>query len=170
MNISNRLIYLIIFLSCVALMGYGLYLQHVTGLTPCPMCILQRIAFVFVGALALIAAMYNPQRTGNMIYSALIAIGSLTGLGIAARHVYVQNLPPEQLAQCGPGLDYMIESFGLAQALPLIFKGEGECAASAWKFLGLTIPAWSLVWFAIFAVAAGWILLRAFKAKARRFG
>jgi protein dithiol:quinone oxidoreductase len=170
MNVSNRLIYLSIFISCAALMGYGLYLQHAQDLIPCPMCILQRIAFVFIGVIALIAAIHHPKRTGNMIYSALIAIGALTGAGIAARHIYVQNLPPEQMAQCGPGLDYMIESFGLAQALPLIFKGEGECAASAWKFLGLTIPAWSLVWFAIFVIAAGWILLRAFKMKTRRFG
>ncbi|MEY4728885.1 MAG: hypothetical protein RL020_43 [Pseudomonadota bacterium] len=170
MNISNRLIYLSIFLSCAALMGYGLYLQHAQDLTPCPMCILQRVAFVFVGVIALIAAIHNPKRTGTMIYSALIGIGALTGGGIAARHIYVQNLPPEQMAQCGPGLDYMVESLGLAQALPLIFKGEGECAASAWKFLGLTIPGWSLVWFAIFVVAAGWIFLKAMKAKARRFG
>ncbi len=170
MNISNRLIYLSIFIACAALMAYGLYLQHAQDLTPCPMCILQRIAFVFVGAVALIGAIHNAKRIGNMIYSALIAIGALTGLGIAARHIYVQNLPPEQMAQCGPGLDYMIESLGLASALPLIFKGEGECAASAWKFLGLTIPGWSLVWFVIFAVAAGWILLRTFKMRVRRFG
>lgn len=169
MAATNRMIYMIIFLSCAALMGYGLYLQHVTGLAPCPMCILQRIAFVFVGIVALAAALHNPQRIGNMIYSSLIGVGSLAGLGIAARHVYVQNLPPEQLAQCGPGLDFMIESFGLAQALPLIFKGEGECAASAWKFLGLSIPAWALVWFVLFALAAGWILLQAFKEKTRRF-
>ncbi len=163
MKISNRLIYIIILLSCAALMGYGLYLQHVTGLIPCPLCILQRIAFIAVGVVSLIAALHNPQRTGQLIYSALILIASLAGLGIAARHVWVQNLPPGQFTECGPGLDFMVEELGLAQALPLIFKGEGECAASAWKFLGLTIPGWSLVWFVLFAVAVIYIIVRAIR-------
>ena len=28
---------------CVALLAFGLYLQHVVGLNPCPMCIVQRL-------------------------------------------------------------------------------------------------------------------------------
>jgi protein dithiol:quinone oxidoreductase len=169
MVITNRLIYLSIFLACAGLMAFGLYLQHVEGLVPCPLCIMQRVAFIVVGVLALIAALHNPQRAGGLVYGALTLIASLAGLGVAARHIWVQNLPPEQLASCGPGVGYLIDSLGLAKALPLIFKGEGECAMESWKFLGLSIPAWSLVWFVLFALAAVWLLLRASRPSTRKY-
>ena len=115
----------------VVLIGYGLYLQHVEGLMPCPLCILQRLAFIGVGIVALIAALHNPPRGGRKIYAALLLVLALSGFGVAARHVWVQNLPPEQLATCGPGMDYMVETFGLAKTLPMIFKGEAAQSASA---------------------------------------
>ncbi len=39
---------------CVAMLAFGLYLQHVVGLNPCPMCIVQRYALIGV---ALVSAL-----------------------------------------------------------------------------------------------------------------
>jgi disulfide bond formation protein DsbB len=152
-RIQPRLIYLAIFLACAALMGFGLYLQHVEHLEPCPLCILQRYAFVASGAIALIAALHDPGRIGRVIYGLLLIIASGAGAVVAGRQSWLQHNPP-QILDCGPDLAYMLESFPLAQILPKVFKGEGDCAKVTWKFLGLSIPEWALVWFAIFIVAA----------------
>lgn len=155
--ISPRLLFLAVFLACAALMGYGLYLQHVQNLEPCPLCILQRYAFIVVGAIALVAALHGPGRVGHAIYALLLILAAGAGAGVAGRQTWLQHYPP-QVYDCGPDLAYMIESFPLSQVLPKIFKGEGDCAKVVWKFLGLSIPEWALLWFAIF-IAAGLFVL-----------
>jgi disulfide bond formation protein DsbB len=148
-----RWIYAAIFLSCAGLMAFGLYLQHVEHLEPCPLCILQRYAFVVTGLIALVAAIHGAGRIGTWIYSALVSLSAIGGAAIAARQTWLQHNPPNAL-DCGPDLAYMLESMPLAQVLPKVFKGEGDCAKVVWKFLGLSIPEWALVWFVLFVVAA----------------
>jgi disulfide bond formation protein DsbB len=148
-----RLIYLAIFLACAGLMGFGLYLQHVEHLEPCPLCILQRYAFIATGLVALIAAVHGPGRVGRWLYALLIAAAAGSGAIVAGRQSWLQHYPPKVL-DCGPDLAYMIDSFPIAQVLPKVFKGEGDCAKVAWKFLGLSIPEWALVWFALFIIGA----------------
>ena len=41
----------LIALACVGLLAFGLYLQHGVGLTPCPMCIVQRYTLIGVAVL-----------------------------------------------------------------------------------------------------------------------
>jgi protein dithiol:quinone oxidoreductase len=154
-----RLIYLAIFLACAGLMGFGLYLQHVENLEPCPLCILQRYAFIATGLVALIAAIHGPGRLGRWLYSVLIVVAAGSGAIVAGRQSWLQHYPPKVL-DCGPDLAYMIDSFPIAQVLPKVFKGEGDCAKVAWKFLGLSIPEWALVWFALFIIGAVLALTR----------
>jgi disulfide bond formation protein DsbB len=149
-----RLIHLAAFLACAALMAFGLYLQHAEGLEPCPLCILQRYAFVVSGVIALVAAIHGPGRIGAWIYAILLVLAAGTGAGIAGRQTWLQHNPPKVL-DCGPDLAYMIDSFPLGEVLPKIFKGEGDCAKVVWKFLGLSIPEWALLWFIAIIVAAG---------------
>lgn len=153
MTINNRRLFLAIFLVCAALLGFGLYLQHVVHLEPCPLCILQRIAFIAVGATALVAVMHNPQRRGWAVYGGLLSFFSLLGGGVAAWQVHLQHLPPDQVPECGPGLDYMLEAMPLTKILPMIFKGSGECAEVTWTFLNLSIAQWALGWFVLFFLA-----------------
>ena len=68
---------------------------------------------------------------------------------MAARHVYIQNMPADQVPACGPGLDYMLDAFPLFEAVRMVFTGSGECAEIVWQFLGLSMPAWTLIWFVI---------------------
>jgi disulfide bond formation protein DsbB len=152
-RLTPRLVFLAVFFACAGLMGFGLYLQHVEHLEPCPLCIFQRYAFVVTGLIALIAAIHGPRRVGTWVYSALLVLGAAAGAVIAGRQTWLQHNPPKVL-DCGPDLAYMLDSLPLAQVLPKVFKGEGDCAKVVWKFLGLSIPEWALAWFVFFVVAA----------------
>ena len=153
MKFNSRLIYLAIFLVCAALICFALYLQHSLGLEPCPMCILQRYAFIVVGVIALVAAIHNPAVLGRRIYSGLLVVMAATGGGVAIRHVYLEHYPPK-IFDCGADVGFMLESFPLTQALPMIFRGTGDCTKVPWRFLGLSIAEWSLICFALLIVAA----------------
>ncbi|HEY5624448.1 MAG TPA: disulfide bond formation protein B [Gammaproteobacteria bacterium] len=142
-----------------ALMAYALYSQHVLGLEACPLCIFQRIAIMAVGAVFLVAGLHRPAGVGARAYAAVGTLAAVIGAGISAWHVRLQNLPPEEIPSCGPGLDYMFDVFPLMEALEMVFTGSGECAEVNWSFVGLSMPAWVLIWFVALAaliVAANW--------------
>jgi len=154
MNFSQRWLFAGGSAFCAALIAIALYFQHAMGLEPCPLCILQRIFVIALGVIMLMAAIHNPNRLWRRIYSGGILVFALLGVAVAGRHVWLQSLPPDQVPECGPGLEYILQSFPLMQALELVFKGSGECAEVQWTFLGLSIPAWTLVvFFGITAVA-----------------
>ena len=154
------------FFVCAGLLAFALYLQYVEQQEPCPLCILQRVAFIAIMAVFLIAALHGPRRTGTIVYSSIILLIAAVGAAIAGRQVWLQHLPPSQVPACGPGLEYMLQQFPLAQALQKIFAGSGECAEAGWRFLGLTIAGWSLAWFVALAAFAFVMALRAVRARA----
>lgn len=156
MRLNSRLVFSAIFLACAGLIALAVYLQEQEGLDPCPMCILQRYAFVAVGAVALVAAIHGPERLALKIYGVLIALLAAAGGGVAMRHSYLQHFPPK-VESCGADLDFIVNTFPLSQALPKIFAGSGSCSKVDWKMLGLSIPEWALAWFVIFAGAAIWV-------------
>jgi len=88
---------LLIFISCSALLGFALYKQHVDYVDPCPLCVFQRLAFLWMGGFALLAALHNPARTGQRVYAALVVVGALFGALIAGRHIWMQYLPADQV-------------------------------------------------------------------------
>lgn len=149
---SNRLLNLTAFISCAGLLGFSGWLQFGLGLEVCPLCVVQRLLFVAAGTLFLLAALINPGRGGRVAFSLLITAVGIVGLLVAGRHVWLQGLPPDQIPSCGPGLDYIVETFEPWEALSMVLGGSGECAEVNWRFLGLTIPGWALVWFAGFAL------------------
>jgi disulfide bond formation protein DsbB len=153
---ETRLYFAAIFAVCFGLIGFGLYLQEVKGLEPCPMCILQRYAFVALGLVALVAAIHGPRGIALKVYGVLEILIAIAGGGVAVRHSYIQHFPPK-IETCGTDLEFLLGNFPLAQALPKIFTGTGSCSKVDWTMMGLSIPEWALVWFVIFAVAAGWI-------------
>ena len=159
-SIKTRTIFLLVFLCCLGLISFGLYLQHVDGLEPCPLCILQRYAFVAIGLVALVAGIHGPKKIGMRLYGIGIALFSLAGITVASRHVWLEHLPKNEAPACGPGLDFIVDSFPLSKALPMIFKGSGECAEVQWRFLGLSISEWALAWFLLFLLTAVMVLVR----------
>ena len=161
MTIPNRrLLNLTGFVACVAMMGFALYSQHVLLLDPCPLCILQRVALVLLGIVLLTATLHNPGTDGARFYAAVIGLVAAGGTAIAGWHVRLQNLPPEEIPTCGPGLGYIVDNFPLSEALSLILKGSGECAEVVWRVLGLSMPTWVAISFIGLGIAGVWNNLR----------
>ena len=167
-NITTRRGYALGFAVCAALLGFAYYLQYVEHQEPCPLCMLQRVAFLDMMIVFAVAALHGPKRRGAIVYSGLLAVMAALGAGIAGRQVWLQSLPPDKVPACGPGLEYMLERFPLTQALQKILAGSGECAEAGWRFLGLTIAGWSLVWFVLLGALAVYVALRATRATAAR--
>ena len=140
------------FAICVALMAAALWLQHVDGLEPCPLCVLQRGAVIVLGVVMLAGAIHDPGRLGRRVYGVMVTIVAVAGAAVAGRHVWLQSLPPGEAPECGPGLDYMLGAFPLTQVIEMVLRGSGECAEVQWTFLLLSIPEWTLIVFIAFTV------------------
>lgn len=159
--LSARWLNLAGFAACAAMMGYALYAEHVLLMEPCPLCVFQRMAVIALGIVFLIAGLHHPAgTTGRRLYAGLLFAAAAVGIGVAGRHVWLQNLPPDKVPACGPGFDYIIDSFPLADALKLIFTGSGECATVDWSLLGLSMPAWVVIGVATVGLAGLWNNLR----------
>jgi len=150
----RRIGYLLGFLVCVGLMGYAFYLQYVEGLEPCPLCMLQRICVMAMGVVFLVATFHDPGRVGAGVYALLQLLIGGVGAAIAARQVWLQSLPKDQVPACGMGLNYMLETLPFTDALRQVLEGSGECAEKGWEFLHLSIAGWTLVFFVAMIVAS----------------
>jgi disulfide bond formation protein DsbB len=162
-----RLGYTLGFLACAALLAFAYYLQYYEGQDPCPLCILQRVAFLALAVIFLVAAVHGPGRIGALVYSGLLITAASIGTALAARHVWLQNLPRSQVPECGPGLEYLVKRLPLTEALEKIFTGSGECAEVGWTFLGLSIAGWALLWFLLFGAFAMYLALAAMRRTSR---
>jgi len=148
MLFSNRTEFFIGFLACFSMLAVGGYFQMVEGLEPCPLCISQRIAILITGIIFLIASLHNPSSKKIIHYYAYAgALAALLGSAISARHVWLQNLPPEEVPECSPGLSYIFENFPLTETFKLMLNGTGECADVLWTLWGISIPGWTFIAF-----------------------
>jgi disulfide bond formation protein DsbB len=151
---NRRLVNFAGFAACVALLAYALYTQFQLGLEPCPLCIFQRIGVAAIGVVFLIAALHHPRGWGMRVYAVLIAVAALVTVGVAARHVYVQHLPPGTLPSCGAPLGVLLKFTPVFEVIRKVLTGSGECSEVSWRFLGLAMPAWVLIW-AVFLGSVG---------------
>ena len=145
---------------CALAMVIVYYLDGVLGMEPCPLCMTQRVFVVGAAAMALLAAAHGPGLLGRRIYAALSGLFAIGGGAVAARHVWLQHLPEDQVPACGPGLQYMLDNFPFSETLELILMGDGECAAVQWTFLGLSIPEQALLLFLALIAVNLWQLFR----------
>jgi len=146
---------------CIAMLAFGLYLQHVAGLEPCPMCIVQRYALILVAVVAGITA-FASRKPLLVAGSGLMALLASLGAFVAARQSFLQWYPPPE-ASCGRDLYGMIETFPLKRVIPMIFKGSGDCTKIDWTFLELSIANWSFVAFVSFALLGLLLIFRQLK-------
>lgn len=143
---------------CLALLGYALYVEHRMFMLPCPLCILQRVAFVCMGVFFLLGAVVGP-RPGwwRKLVTLGVAASAAAGAGVAIWHLYIQNLPPSAVPACtGMDLSYMLDAFPLGKVIEKVFTPSGDCAVVDWTFLGLSMPAWTLAGYLILGIAALW--------------
>ncbi len=158
-SFSNRNILLAMAAACAALLGYALYLQHVQGLAPCPLCVLQRYAFLMVVVGCVVGAFSKQQWLG----AAYGLIAALAGAGTAIHHLWVKANPH---TSCGiDPLETALNKIWPAQWLPQMFYADGLCSADHAPIFGLNIPQWSLVWFVVFSIVLGFVLFQSFNKK-----
>lgn len=148
---------------CAALIGFAVFSQLQWGLEPCPLCIFQRIAFAALGVLLLLGGLHAPRsRAGRGAYGVLGFVAAAIGAGIAGRHVWIQLFPPE-IPACGPPLDFLRQTLSTTSLIRKVLTGTGDCGNVDWTFLGLSMPAWSLLWFVLLGA---WVLHAAFRRRA----
>ncbi len=146
---------------CMGALVYAIvWLQMLRGLEPCPLCILDRVAFAIAAVVFLLAALHGPGSRGRRLYAVGALVPLIFGLGTAGRHVWLQQLPADQVPACGPSLGYMLENFPLQRAIDLVLRGSGSCADIQWQFLGGSIADWTLILFVGLALLAGWLLVK----------
>ncbi len=144
-NAETRNLNLIGAAVCALLSGYALFAEHVQGLAPCPLCLLQRFAVIGLGLVFLLAAIHRPGGRFRHTYSALCAAIGLAGAGVAARHLWIQSQPEGSVPPCGASFDFILENFGVITAVREALTASGECAEIDWSFLGLSMPGWVLL-------------------------
>jgi len=135
------------FFGTVAFLAYALYTEIYLYLNPCPLCMVQRYIFILIGILYFITFIKPPIAWGRKLFGVLISLVSIFGMFVSGWHVRLQNLPPEEVPDCGPGLDYMLEAFPLKDIISELINGSGDCAEVVWSFLGLSMPTWSFICF-----------------------
>jgi protein dithiol:quinone oxidoreductase len=153
---TSKPVLLVVGLTAFALVGFALYLQHVKDMLPCPLCVMQRYAFVTVGLICLLFAAL--PRGATKVGASLGAFTALTGAGIASWHLWVKAHPS---ISCGiDPLETSLNKIFSAELLPFVFKADGLCSTEYAPILGLSTPQWSLIWFATFALVLIWAALR----------
>ncbi|HEX7234282.1 MAG TPA: disulfide bond formation protein B [Nitrosospira sp.] len=146
---SMRAVFLLIFLGCVGLLSYAMYLQLIKNLLPCPLCVIQRVAYCLAGTAALMAFLQGPQAFGRKVYSGLILIASVAGAAVALRQAWLVRYP--EAFECGVSPEEaFLNALPLARWWPIMFEANGDCADATWVFMGLTLPDWSAIFFILF--------------------
>jgi len=155
---SRRQKFFLGFLFCSGLIAYALFAQYFLYLEPCPLCIFQRVAVISMGIIFLICSLLEPKSSlAKIISSTLFVIAGSFGVAVASRHVWLQNLPSDQVPGCGPGLDFMMSTFPINEVFEMVFNGSGECATIDWSFLSLSMPAWVIICSLFLIAYAIWI-------------
>jgi disulfide bond formation protein DsbB len=131
------------------------------------LCIVQRLCFMGVAAASLLAAIHHPTARGIIAYGALTSVPILGGIATAGRQVWLQHLPPDKVPECGPGLEFWLQTLPITETVQKIFRGTGECAEVDWTFLSLSIAEWSLACFAVMLVAVVAVIVAAAGQRAR---
>ncbi|HRP36118.1 MAG TPA: disulfide bond formation protein B [Gammaproteobacteria bacterium] len=143
-------------LACGGLLAYALYAQHGLGLEPCPLCVFQRVAVLALGFVFLAAYAHNPGRGGARIYGGLAVAAAGGGMVFAGRQLWLQGLPADQVPECGPGLNFIMDVFPFWEAVKMVFQGSGDCAKIDWTFLGISMAGWVLISLVGLASIAAW--------------
>ena len=158
---TNRLLFLLTFLTVAALLGSGFYLQYYDGFMPCPLCTMQRLSFAAVGIMALIGFLFHRRRLITIPSSLFVVLFSVAGFFFAARQTWLQLFPSAESSECGVSLEYMMQVLPLHEVMSKILAGSTECSDKTWSLLTLTMPEWSMICFSILFCVGGIVLIRA---------
>lgn len=159
MNLNTRPLNFLGAFICYQLIVTALYFQYAEYMDPCPLCIFQRVAVISLGAVLLINAIFNPiiQSWFNRILQILGLFWAIAGIVVAGKHVYIQNLPLDEIPECGAPLDMLMDVMPFFEVIQQVLTGDGKCAEINWDWLGISMPGWMLI---IFIIATLVMLVR----------
>lgn len=160
--------YLAGFLVCAALLGAAFYFEIILYMDPCPLCMLQRLVTALIGVGCLLAFILDRFQWPLRFSLALVIASSIFGIFVADHHLWLQSLPPEEVPACGPGFYYMLDTMPMSDLLDVMLHGDGNCAEVSWRFFGLSMPGWTMVFFIAFGIAGLLSLLATWHKTARR--
>lgn len=147
LRLSYRQLCSLGFVACAFAMAFALYLQHYRHLEPCNMCIFQRVAMIAAGAGFLGGAIFGPRGGMRWLWSGFATLASIAGALLAARHVWIQHLPADQVPACGGSLDYLFDVLPWQEVVQSVLKGDTDCAKINAAWLGIALPAWTMIAF-----------------------
>ena len=154
-----RLVQGLLSLFTLFIIATAFYLQYGAGLQPCPLCLMQR-GCAFLLLFFCLTGMNTATLKRSKLVCLLQMMTALAGLFFAARQLWLQSLPAEQVPACMPGLDILIRYFPWQNVLKALFWGAGDCAEVTWQFLGLSMPAWSAFYFLMMFAGCGFLFYR----------
>lgn len=165
MRINLKMLSLIGFITSITLLASAYYFQFALEMEPCPLCIMQRIATMMV-ALGCIAGYYLSERPRPLLLASIwTLLSSFFGIYLSNHHNWLQSLPADQVPSCGPSLEYMLDAFPIMEIVTVLLRGNGNCAEVSWSFLGLSMPAWLMIFFIGFAIASAYGVFSAWKTR-----
>ena len=143
---AYRYLQSLLLLSTILVFWVAFYLQYVGGLQPCPLCLAQRFCAFLFAMFCLMGLCLSTRRRGRVV-AVFQMFFCVAGLFFALRQLWLQSLPAGDVPACLPGLDTLIHYFPWHDVLLALLWGTGECAEVTWTLLGMSMPAWSALYF-----------------------
>lgn len=134
----------------IVILTAALVMQYAFGLMPCPLCLVQRGIFVLIFIFSLIEFLSRRKNVLRTFFCCITGLVSVLGMLVAGRHIWLQNTPASEIPSCLPSLDYLVDTFSLAQIVAKVFAGSSECSEVSWTFLGLSIPEQTFILFLLY--------------------
>jgi disulfide bond formation protein DsbB len=134
----RRLATLLATASAFALAG-GAFVQYGLGHSPCSLCVLQRLAYLGVLGLALVASAVPPRSRSLRGIAVLIVAVALAGAAVAVYQVGTNVLSVE-VARCGRGPAAYFDDTPLEAVANWVLDAGGDCGNPVQFFGVVTMP------------------------------
>ncbi len=155
--ITDRRLWLLIAGAGAALALASILLTEWLALAPCHLCIFQRLLFMLMAPLALIAAFTSGWA--QRISGTLTALAAAGGAATAGFQTWLQAQPEGSVSCLGPEMgpiEHFVEGLGVLQ--PTLFMATGFCEDVALAILGLSLAQWALLAFLLALGLSLWLL------------
>lgn len=155
----SRLPWFLIAAVAFLLAAASLLLTAWLDLHPCHLCIFQRLLYLLLALVGLLAAWLAGTRSGLLAGGSVLVIAA-AGAATAAYQSWLQAQPAGSISCLAgqPGrIELLVEWLG--QRWPALFMATGFCEDAELVILGLSLANWSLFFFIACLGAAAWALL-----------
>lgn len=143
---------------CIGCLLGAVFIENQYMVSPCPLCMLQRIVFGMLAVFFLLGTIFKFRSPLNYIYSFIIFLLSSLGLAIAWRQFWLQYYAPKMRVSCSASLERLIDAYPFLDALKIALRGSSECATVDFTIIGISLAGWAVILFGVFAILALYIM------------